>query len=158
MVARLLAIGAVLTLGTLITGAVAAKAQEMTPHEPTPSGEYAMPPEGRFRGQEFPEVIEAGTVIDGTGKVLKNTRIVLEKGKITAIGPDAPIPAGAILYDLRHETVLPGLIDVHVHLTYDFGVNGKYGNNPRETEEEKDLLYQRALWDTLMGEIGRAHV
>lgn len=151
MVVRLLAIGTVLTLGTLVTAGVAATAQEMTPHEPTPSGEYAMPPEGRFRGQEFPEVIEAGTVIDGTGKVLKNTRIVLEKGKITAIGPDAPIPAGAILYDLRHETVLPGLIDVHVHLTYDFGVNGKYGNNPRETEEEKDLLYQRALWDTLMG-------
>jgi imidazolonepropionase-like amidohydrolase len=107
--------------------------------------------DGRVRGQVLPEIIEAGTVIDGKGNVLHNTRIVIEKGKITQIGSDISPPAGAVIYDLRQETVLPGLIDVHVHLTYNFGVNGKYGNDPRETPEEKDLLYQRALWETLMG-------
>lgn len=121
------------------------------PHEPKSSGEYAQPVDGRFRGQEFPEVIEAGTLIDGKGNVVHNTRIVMEKGKITAVGPDAAIPAGAVVYDLRHETVLPGLIDVHVHLTYNFAPNGKYGNDPRETPEERDLIYERALWETLMG-------
>jgi imidazolonepropionase-like amidohydrolase len=129
-----------------------ANAQNMMPmREPVSSGPYAAPLDGRFRGQEFPEVIEAGTVIDGKGNVLHHTRIVLEKGKITAIGPDVAIPEGAVLYDLSHETVLPGLIDVHVHLTFNFGVSGKFNNDPRETPEEKDLLYERALWETLMG-------
>lgn len=127
-------------------------AQEMGElREPVPTGPYASPLDGRFRGQEFPEVIEAGTVIDGKGKVLHNTRIVIEKGKITAVDPNAPIPDGAVIYDLSKETVLPGLIDVHVHLTFNFGVNGKYNFDPRETEEQRVLLYQRALWDTLMG-------
>jgi imidazolonepropionase-like amidohydrolase len=147
---HLFALGAALIAAPL--SRPSAHAQEAGPlREAVSSGPYAAPLDGRFRGQEFPAVIEAGTVIDGKGNVLHNTRIVLEKGKITAIGPDAAIPEGAVVYDLSHETVLPGLIDVHVHLTFNFSVNGKYGNNPRETPEQRDLLYMRCLWDTLMG-------
>ena len=56
-------------------------------------------------------VIAAGTVLDGKGGVLHNTRIVIEGSKIVAIDPKA----GPVDYDLRGLTVLPGWIDAHVH-------------------------------------------
>jgi imidazolonepropionase-like amidohydrolase len=149
---RKVALGMILvSAATLPVWGAPPQERENAPITTDGTGPYAAPLDGRFRGQEFPEVIEAGTLIDGKGNVQHNTRIVLEKGKITQVGPDASIPEGAVIYDLSKETVLPGLIDVHVHLTFNFGVNGKFGADPRETEEEKDLLYERALWEMLMG-------
>src|SRR5213593_2376380 len=66
-------------------------------------------------------VIAASTLLDGKGRVLHNTRIVIEGSKIVAIDPKA----GPIDYDLRGLTVLPGWIDAHVHITWSFGKNGK---------------------------------
>ena len=39
--------------------------------------------------------------------------IAVEDGRISAIGPE--LPGGALEIDARGLTVLPGLIDVHVH-------------------------------------------
>lgn len=138
------------TFAALLATQASAQQEGGIAPEPVATGPYATPVDGRFRGEEFPEVIEAGTVIDGKGNTLHNTRIVIDKGKITQVGPDASVPEGAVIYDLRNETVLPGLIDVHVHITFNFGTNGKY-NNPREDPESKELLYERALWEMLMG-------
>lgn len=121
---------------------LAGQAPEQTP--------YTAPLDGRVRGQVRPELIEAGTVIDGRGNVLHNTRILLEKGRIVSLGPSVSAPPDAVVYDLSHATVLPGLIDVHVHITFNFGVTGRY-NDTRETAEERDLLYERSLWEMLMG-------
>ncbi len=54
-----------------------------------------------------------------TGKMVDDPAIVIEDGKITAIGrsENLPIPEGARLIDLSGKTILPGLIDMHVHLT-----------------------------------------
>jgi len=66
-------------------------------------------------------VIAAGTVLDGKGGVLHNTRIVVEGSKIVRIDPNA----APVNYDLRGLTVLPGWIDSHVHITWSFGPDGK---------------------------------
>jgi imidazolonepropionase-like amidohydrolase len=66
-------------------------------------------------------VIAAGTVLDGKGGVLHNTRIVVEGSKIIRIDPNA----APVNYDLRGLTVLPGWIDSHVHITWSFGQDGK---------------------------------
>lgn len=58
-------------------------------------------------------VIGASTVLDGKGRVLHDTRIVIENSKIVALDPKA----GPVDYDLRGLTVLPGWIDAHVHIT-----------------------------------------
>jgi imidazolonepropionase-like amidohydrolase len=64
--------------------------------------------------------IKAGRLIDVTGKrVLSDQIILIEDKKIMAVGRDVAIPAGAAVIDLSDATVLPGLIDVHTHLTYD---------------------------------------
>lgn len=66
-----------------------------------------------------PYVIHAGTLIDGSGgEPLKDAVIIVEDGRITAVGPEGlKEPRGATIIDLSNRTVLPGFIDAHVHLT-----------------------------------------
>src|SRR5713226_1438496 len=67
-------------------------------------------------------VVHAGHLLDvKTGKLLSDQTIVIEDGKIARVGSSAEIkaPADAMLVDLSNATVLPGLIDAHVHLTAD---------------------------------------
>jgi imidazolonepropionase-like amidohydrolase len=62
--------------------------------------------------------IRAGTLIDGTGAApVKNAVILVQGGRITAVGANVAVPAGATLIDLSGWTVLPGFVDAHVHLT-----------------------------------------
>ena len=57
-------------------------------------------------------------LIDGTGAVLDHATLLVRGSKITAVGSsrDITIPKGAIRIDGRGLTVIPGLIDCHVHL------------------------------------------
>ncbi len=64
------------------------------------------------------------------GRVIDNAVVVADddngRGRIIAAGPAAttPIPAGARRVDLGGLTMLPGLIDMHVHLTSDPTLSG----------------------------------
>src|SRR5436190_65312 len=91
-------------------------------------------------------VIAASTVFDGQGRVLRNTRIVIEGSKIVAVDQKA----GPVDFDLRGLTVMPGWIDAHVHITWSFGKDGKNVNEGGTTQE---AAYQAAsnAWVTLMG-------
>jgi imidazolonepropionase-like amidohydrolase len=67
-------------------------------------------------------VVKAGRLIDvAAGRVRENQAIVIEGGRIVAVGPQASTatPAGATVIDLGSSTVLPGLIDTHTHVTGD---------------------------------------
>jgi len=72
--------------------------------------------------QERPIVLKAATVLDGKGRILRNTIIVVEGGKIARVGSEPP--AGAITYDLSGLTVTPGWIDTHAHIFWHFD-NGR---------------------------------
>ncbi len=62
-------------------------------------------------------VIHAGTLIAEAGKApLRNASIIVRGGKIDAVQPGFADVPGARVVDLRNSTVLPGLIDSHVHL------------------------------------------
>ena len=66
--------------------------------------------------------IRAGRMFDArTGKNLANQVIIIKGDRITDVGPAASvqIPQGARVLDLSRATVLPGLIDRHVHLMQD---------------------------------------
>jgi imidazolonepropionase-like amidohydrolase len=64
-------------------------------------------------------LIHAGRVIDGVNaEPLRDRTIVIDKGLITSIESGFRKPAsGDTLIDLRKSTVMPGLMDMHVHLT-----------------------------------------
>ena len=58
------------------------------------------------------------TVLDGRGKIIRNTVILVEGSKILRVG--GSIPSGALVYDLTGLTVSPGWIDTHSHVMYHF--------------------------------------
>jgi imidazolonepropionase-like amidohydrolase len=61
--------------------------------------------------------IRAGRVVDpDAGTAAENQVILVEEGKITAVGGNVTIPAGATVIDLSTSTVSPGLVDAHTHL------------------------------------------
>ena len=63
--------------------------------------------------------IRAGTLIDGTGAApVRNAVILVQGDRITAVGTNVQVPAGATVIDLSGATVLPGFIDSHVHLAF----------------------------------------
>ena len=61
-------------------------------------------------------VIRNVRVIDGTGAPATTATVILRGGKIQALGPNLPTPAGARIIDGTGKTLLPGLFDVHTHL------------------------------------------
>lgn len=65
--------------------------------------------------------IVGARVIDGLGRdPIANGTVVIEGDRISAVGKDAavPVPRGATVLDAAGRTVLPGIIDCHVHSTY----------------------------------------
>jgi imidazolonepropionase-like amidohydrolase len=68
--------------------------------------------------------LQHARVIDGTGaQPREDQTIVIDHGKVAAIGPAAstPAPAGAQVLDLNGQTVIPGLVGMHEHLFYPSG-------------------------------------
>ena len=85
---------------------------------PAPPGE---------RGPDRTTVLAGGFVFDGSGAEPRIATVVLERNRIAAVlGPDEvgwPAgergwPADALVLEVAGHTVLPGLIDLHTHLTY----------------------------------------
>ena len=61
--------------------------------------------------------IRAARLIDGRADApVANAVVLVQGGRITAVGSDLPIPSGATVIDLGGSTLLPGFIDVHTHL------------------------------------------
>ncbi len=61
--------------------------------------------------------VRAGHLVDPESGTVATARVLrIEQGRISAILPDGAMPAGATVIDWSRYTVLPGLIDMHVHL------------------------------------------
>jgi imidazolonepropionase-like amidohydrolase len=62
--------------------------------------------------------IQAGRlIVDASRPALGNSTLIVENGRITRIESGFTAPPGATVIDERVRTVLPGMTDVHVHLT-----------------------------------------
>src|SRR5471032_2696895 len=66
-------------------------------------------------------VVSADRMIDVlTGRVVDRPQIIITDGRIAAVGAQgSAVPAGVRRVDLPGMTLLPGLIDMHTHLTSD---------------------------------------
>jgi len=60
-------------------------------------------------------VIKNGRLFDGERMIPKAT-VIIENGKIAAVGRKVTIPEGAEVLDGEGQTIMPGLIDAHVHV------------------------------------------
>jgi imidazolonepropionase-like amidohydrolase len=59
----------------------------------------------------------------GPGGRLEGADLLVEHGRISAVGVDLPAPAGALVIDAAGKHVTPGLIDAHSHTAIDGSVN-----------------------------------
>jgi len=90
--------------------------------------------------------IRAATILDGTGKVVRNATIVVQGSKITSIDTGNAGPAS---YNLGQLTVLPGMIDVHAHVAWHFDKDGRYA--ARAESPASEILYSAEnAYTTLM--------
>ncbi len=81
-------------------------------------------------------VIRVASLIDGRGGVLRNATVVVEAGKIKSVGQATQ---GRVWYDFPQLTLLPGLIDTHVHIDTHFGKSGRA--TPEGETPQESMLY-----------------
>jgi imidazolonepropionase-like amidohydrolase len=82
-------------------------------------------------------VLRAARLIDGKGGVRENVAVVIEGSKIARITSGDDATTGPITYDLARLTLMPGLIDTHVHIDSHFGRDGRI---PTEMESQLDRV------------------
>src|SRR5581483_2806329 len=87
------------------------------------TGKYLAPPNQVV-------AIRAGRLFDArSGKILRNQIVLVRGDRIADVGAGLPIPPGASVIDLSNATVMPGMIDAHVHV-----------NTGGETEAQRTLI------------------
>jgi imidazolonepropionase-like amidohydrolase len=73
--------------------------------------------------------VRFGTLVDGTGRVLRDAVVVTNADTIVSVGTGTnAVPRGARVIDLRRYTGIPGMIDAHTHITYYW--DGTTGTDP----------------------------
>ncbi|MGH8240327.1 MAG: amidohydrolase family protein, partial [Steroidobacteraceae bacterium] len=66
-------------------------------------------------------VLRAARMFDAVSGTLRTDATLVVRGeKIVAVGGTAPVPAAARVIELGDATLLPGFIDAHVHIAYEF--------------------------------------
>lgn len=88
--------------------------------------------------------LRAARLVDGLGGSRTNAVIEVRGSTIVAIDQRR----GPVTHELGDVTLMPGLIDVHVHIDWHFQPNGLFGQRPgqpRETPDEADRAVQANL-------------
>ena len=105
--------------------------------------------QGGGRGRGGPITLHAARVIDGKGGVVENAVITVQGSKIVSVGP--PAAGQTPTYELGDATLMPGMIDVHVHLNWYFGSNGKYGGRGDTAAYVTDAILENARKTVMAG-------
>jgi len=88
-------------------------------------------------------VLRAERVFDGE-RVLRGVSVLIEDGRIVGVESGTDPAPGWEVVDFGAATLLPGLIDTHVHLGGD-GADGALDRMPAYSEAEHDAVVDRAL-------------
>ena len=73
-------------------------------------------------GQGGTTVFDGARILDGNGGApIENGRLVIQNGRVTAVGPAASVamPQGAARIDVTGKTIMPAMINVHAHMGYE---------------------------------------
>jgi imidazolonepropionase-like amidohydrolase len=101
------------------------------------------------RGTSGPVVYEGARLITGDGSApIENGAFLVQNGRISAIGPRAGVkaPAGATRVDLAGKTVMPAMINAHVHIGYEGYTTWRAENYT--AENVLDHLQREAFYGT----------
>jgi len=113
-------------LAAALIAALAIGAAYAAPPESQANTSAKSPTRSRFTEDPYPStyqriaaapvLISGATVLTGTGQRLDGADVLLQDGKVVAVGTGLQAPAGATRVDGTGKWVTPGLIDVHSHL------------------------------------------
>ncbi len=76
-------------------------------------------------------LIKNGTILTMAGENYENGQVLVDGGKIVAVGTEIPVPEGCPVFDARGGFVMPGMIDAHCHIGMwedSLGFEGDDGN------------------------------
>src|SRR5438128_762186 len=84
--------------------------------------------------QPTPLAFEGGRLLIGDGRVIENGTIIVTNGRITAIGPAAQVqrPRNATRIDATGKTIMPALVEAHMHMGYENASSWRAENYTRE--------------------------
>lgn len=84
-----------------------------------------------------PTAVKFGKLWDGHNIIVKAV-VIVDGDKIRSVASRGAIPAGAKIIDLSHYTGIPGLIDMHTHVTYYW--NGDPGTTPQRQPRRHEAV------------------
>jgi imidazolonepropionase-like amidohydrolase len=94
-------------------------------------------------------VLRASRMLDvAAGKIVSPAEVLIESDRIVAVGTSVDHPAGAEVIDLGDMTLMPGLIDAHVHLFLHPGAEDL--QTVKESVPQRTILATLAAKDDLM--------
>ena len=110
-----------------------------------------MTPSARLTERSRPTALRAGWLFDGTETAVKSDPVVVfEDARIVSVSFGAAPPAHAQVVDLGEATLLPGLVDTHVHLAFDATVD-PVGSLAARSDDEVLAAMRRAGRTALAG-------
>ncbi|MBI4540299.1 MAG: amidohydrolase family protein [Gemmatimonadetes bacterium] len=92
------------------------------------------------RGQEAPVTLRVGRLVDGKGEARGASALVVSGSRVARV-TQAAGPAEGITYELSRYTLLPGLIDTHIHLNSHFDKNGRIHSSEAGETPAQSALY-----------------
>src|SRR5215469_9731914 len=118
--AVLLAVMLVLSVGAASQEKVRNRRKFLDPSTTVTDDPRRVPVKPGPRGPARVLVLRGGRIFDGTGREAQEGTLVIERNKILKLLPASSTawPKDAEVVDAAGKTILPGLIDLHTHLTY----------------------------------------
>jgi imidazolonepropionase-like amidohydrolase len=128
-----------LSIAVLITATIVAAAPQ------TPQNPYAStykPPQTR------PTVIRNATILTAAGPAIERGSIVLQNGKIAAVGASVTEPSDALVIDAAGKWITPGVIDDHSHLgVYAApGIESQQDGNEATSPNTAEVSSEHGIW------------
>ena len=93
-------------------------------------------------------VIRNATILTAAGPVIERGSILLQDGKVVAVGPSVNAPAEALAIDANGKWVTPGVIDVHSHLgVYAApGIESQADGNEMTNPNTAEVSAEHSIW------------
>ena len=104
--------------------------------------------ESQSRDAAAPVVFDGARLLIGDGSVIESGAFLVQNGRITAVGPSGKIttPSAASRVDLRGKTVMPAMINAHVHIGYEGYTT--WGADNHTPQNVVDHLQREAFYGT----------
>ncbi|MFD0326807.1 amidohydrolase [Lysobacter gummosus] len=130
--------------------ASAAQAATAAPAAPASTSRYTQDPyPSTYKALgSGPVLLQHATVLTGTGQRLDNADVLLQGGKIVAVGSALDAPADAARVDATGKWITPGIIDVHSHLgVYPSpGVGAHADGNEMTSPVTPNVWAEHSIW------------